>query len=250
MTNHYLRRTLAVLPLAAVVACSRVPLPPPSPPPPPPEQVAGSTIAEGDSVSWQYVNGGGQEDWPDVEFHVGPGDSLATCYKTWNPDCTTSRWHVEDAVANGVADRVYLAHGANDSSTTGLASDGLADGWSDVDVIEWTNILDNVIPEASCVVVQLPWIEAPQPAANVAQVAEARAWLTAAVETRENVHLIDWEPYFHRPSVAMYDGAHLKNVEGGRTIFDTLGHVTTIEDLTPEARQARIDVMTDGLALC
>lgn len=208
-----------------------------------PVQIEGSTIAEGDSVSWQYVNGGGQEDWPDVEFHVGPGDGLATCYVQWNPDCTTSKSHIIDAVDRGVADRVYIAHGANDSSA-------LNDGWNDVDVLEWTNVLDNIIPSESCVVIQLPWIESPQIDSFVASVAQARQWLSQAAESRDNVHVIDWEPYFHRPNVAMYDGAHLKNVEGGRTIFDTLGHVTSIEDLTPEARQARVDVMTDGLAMC
>jgi len=216
------RRLLALVPavVAAVSACQPVLLTAADKP----AQVEASTVIEGDSITLQYAMSGGTADFPDAWLHAGNGWAMTACLPA---GCTTPLEDIRLKTAEGSAGRVVWLLGTNDA----------VDGFSTDEANGWTTAL-YATSEDACVVLVKPYITDPQPPEFQAGVDQVRAWIDQWAPVRPNTVVVDWAPYAQRPGVLWFDGVHLQPVA------DDFAQVTDV------AREARRDVIADGLAQC
>lgn len=226
--NRYLVLMLVVLVILAT-ACQ-----PKTPPPvtPLPVQTPGTVLIESDSITWQYTLGGGETDFPNAEFHVGPGWTLDKC--ALFEGCVSPTVNIKQAVAEGRADTVVAALGTNEA---------YQGGWTREDEVSWLVGLIGAVPNASCIVIVKPYVDpVKQPSLSV-EVGKARAWMDTLPNHRDNVVLVDWKPYYTAP-VQDIDGIHISmdpsQPQPHRGVAPT----------SAAAMEARQSVISEGLAGC
>jgi len=190
-----------------------------------PAQTADTVRIEGDSITLQYALSGGGDDFPGAVIHAGNGWAMTACLPV---GCVTPLDDVRQSTAEGTADRVVWLLGTNDA----------VGGFSTDEANGWTTAL-YAPADAACVVLVKPWITDPQPPEFKAGVDQVRAWVDQWAPVRPNTVAVDWAPYAQRPGVLMYDGVHLQPADPA-----DFAHVTA------EAREARRDVIAEGLAQC
>lgn len=186
-------------------------------------QEEGTWLVEGDSLTWMWgMSGGGGG-----HAHATPGATIGSCPTGWDPDCVPPDDHIVAELQAGQAAVVEIRLGTNDT----------ADGWDATDEQAWTEtlkaVVDNSEPDA-CVVLVLPWLTAPVPAARRAEVDQARQWMAS-----RGLPTVDWRPYFERPGSAGPDGIHQATDNSGPWPV-----------LTPTAMAAFEDSHTAAMAAC
>jgi hypothetical protein len=142
--------------------------------------------------------------------------------------CTTPLDDAKAMTDAGLADRQMWMIGTNDAAAG--FSQAEANGWA-------TAMFDP--PAETCEVWVEPWVTAPQPPEFIAAVNQVRAWIEQTAPLRPNTVVIDWAPYARRPGVLWFDGVHLAAVDNTNMVY-----------VTPEAVQARSDIIRDGLTQC
>lgn len=189
-----------------------------------------ATLVVGDSITWQWILAGGPLEFPGVDFLAGPAWQFDACSTPVTPVCQPPVDHVRTQAEWGMADRVVWMLGTND---TNEVWDG---GWNAADEQVATQALA-ALPEATCVVVVLPWLGPGARTAHRREVDEARTWFAIAATGLPNAHVVDWGPFAARPGVLDGDGIHLAVDPGtGR--------------ITPEAHRARSEVIRRALGTC
>ena len=225
-TSRIVRRALvAGLSLAALagVACKPPPITPgvPAADPPPvtvPQVPEARPLVVGDSISWQVLNGGA---WPaGWDHHMAPG---------WKAD--TVQPLVGQRAAANTLDELVIMLGTNDANPVWNG------GWTAQDEARWLQLVHT--PAAGvCVAIVLPWLAPTTPdQAHVAEIAEARTFITALAATRPGTVLVDWATWAQQPGVLDADGIHL-------------AAGVDLEHPTELAMQARIDAATAALEGC
>ena len=189
-----------------------------------------ATLIEGDSITWQFVKGDGDREFPDATFHAGPGWQMGTCSSVLTPECETPLDHVRRLVDDTQVEAVVFLLGTNDSEPT------RSDGWDAGDENVWRQAYATP-PAETCVVTVLPWLTEAAPPEHRAEIDEARAWMQRAADTLPNVHTVDWRPYTRQPGVMHTDGVHLARSDKDQRI-------------TLRAYAARRDVIDEALSTC
>lgn len=211
---------------ALALACQPV-----LPPPPYPDPV--TVRVEGDSILWQYLIDGGEDDWPaTVTMNAGPGWTVAAC----GTDCVAP---AADLAAHD-EDVAVVMLGVNDGDPIWQG------GWTATDEAAWTPVLSS----APCVAVVLPYVGPGASAAHRAAVDEARDWLSS------HGTVVDWADWATAPGVLDEDAIHL--AYEGTTLAEVLasvgGDVKAIPgldlDLTDAAYSARHEAIDAAINAC
>lgn len=189
-------------------------------------QEAGTTIGEGDSVSFQMLYGGGET--PGVEWNAIIGATTNACNQGLFPGCQPALQHLPEQVRQGKASRVVWALGFNDSN------DYYNKGWTDDDVVYHTLTL-NAVPASSCMVVILPALGAGARATYEAEIQKNRQWLMQYATARPGTVIVDWDPYAKTPGILDTDQLHLlmsiTQVEADATTLTTTDMVQIDQNL-------------------
>lgn len=184
-------------------------------------QEDGTTLIEGDSLTWYWAMSGGND------AHATPGATIGTCPAGWDPGCVPPADHITAQLQAGHAAVVEIRLGTNDT----------ADGWDHTDETAWETTLRSVIDQSepdACVVLVLPWVTAPAPAWRAAEIDDARQWMTGL-----GLPTVDWRPYFEQPGSAGPDGIHQAVDESG-----------PLPVLTPAAKTAFDASHNEALSAC
>lgn len=196
-------RNLAFLALAlisAAAACEPGTPMPVWPAPAASSQAPEGTLVVGDSITWQ-ANLSGYLPQDGAEYHVGMG---------WRLDETIAR--IRERRDAGTLGTLVIALGTNDADPTWNG------GWDQADEQRWVDAVNQLAPETEVSVV-LPWVCDRASAALIAEINEARAFMTLLADVFD-LRLVDWQDYATEPGVMGSDCVHLAVPEGGNAAFD------------------------------
>lgn len=176
-----------------------------------PPQIEGTVHLEGDSVTWNtYWETGVSMAWASSSFFT-PGQAID---KTpWKPD-DIALDRVPRLVSEGKVDKLVWALGLNE---IGL------EGWSVRYQLLWTDMLQNKVPSASCIVLVKPWVlPIDYPNRPLEDMNAIRLWIDQFAVTHPNVVLVDWKPIFEANPQYTKDGVHLEPGSGAAEARDAM----------------------------
>jgi len=199
---------LTAMVAVACTACEPAPIVTPNYPP----QTEGTIHLEGDSVTFNTYWMTGIS-----TFHTygnfDPGSSA-----DYNPYGEAAIDRVPEALADGTVDNLVWALGLNEIYR---AADHL---WTVKDQLIWTDLLQNKVPDESCVVIVKPWVlPANYIVRPLASMNALRSWIDKFASDNSNVVLVDWKPILEAsPQYSAIDGVHLDPDTGAAEARDAM----------------------------
>lgn len=174
-----------------------------------PEQTQGTIHIEGDSLTFDTYWGTG------LTAPFTSGEFAAGSSADFNPWGTPASVRLPQAVQAGEVDTLVWALGLNDISRAGGT-------WSPESQLIWYDLLVNITPAESCIVMIKPWV-LNFDGRPVEQMNALRDWIDWLAANRPNTVVEDWKPLFEaNPQWAMADGVHILPDQGGPEARDAM----------------------------
>lgn len=168
------------------------------------DQKEGTVHLEGDSVTFNTYYGTGIDQSWFTSASFFPGSDIVGSFDPEGPAMT----RIPKLLDEGKVDSLIWALGLNEL---------YHEGWSERYQLLWTDLLQNKVPDNSCIVMVKPWVlPQGQDVRPLTELVALRAWMDYFAQENPNVVLVDWKPILEMyPEYSPIDGVHIDaNTEG------------------------------------